>query len=254
MAQSEACHHAPFARYWMHNGLLNMSSGQKMGKSLGNAINISAAVERFPAEALRLYYLQNHYRSPLPWDEEALPVALSMLNRLYSAREVAEAMGGTEEAADVARDLGPDAAEVIRMSSEFRVRFFEALDEDFNTSRALSLVFELARAVNRFSNHKKANKRGGPVVAGALKAFGLVSEALGLLQQDVATFHEEVKAKRLADMGVELNEVEQLILDRTAAREARDWATADQIRARLTDLDIEVRDLPSGVEWRVRLA
>ena len=254
VAQSEACHHAPFARYWMHNGLLNMSSGQKMGKSLGNAINIDQAVARFPAEALRLYYLQNHYRSPLPWDEEALPVALSMLNRLYSAREVAEAMGGQERVEDVVRDLGEDAQAVVRQAMDFEDAFFEALDEDFNTSKALSLVFELARAVNRFGNHKKARKRGGPVVAGALTAFRLVGEALGLLQQDVAAFHEEVKTKRLADMGVDPAEVEQLIADRTAARAAKDWATADRIRARLTELSIEVRDLPGGVEWRVRLA
>ncbi len=253
VAQSEACNHAPFARYWMHNGLLNMASGQKMGKSLGNAINISVAVDRFPAEALRLYYLQNHYRSPLPWDEEALPTALAMLSRLYEAREVAESMGGQERAADVARDLGTDAKEVLRLSSEFEQRFYSALDEDFNTSKALSLVFELARAVNRFSNHKRARKRGGPVVAGALAAFELVGTALGLLQQDVAAFHEEVKSKRLAAMGVDAAEVEQLIADRTAARAAKDWGTADKIRDRLTELRIEVRDQAGGVEWRVQL-
>ena len=253
VAQSEAAHDCAFARYWMHNGLLTMSSGQKMGKSLGNVINIDEAVARFPAEALRLYYLQNHYRSPLPWDEDALPTALAMLSRLYEAREVAEAMKGSEKAADVARDLGPDAQELIRLSMDFEDRFFDALDEDFNTSKALSYVFELVRAVNRFSNHKKARKRGGPVVAGALVAFGIVRDSLGLLAMDVDAFMGEVKTKRLADMGIDPADIDALIEERTAARAAKDWARADAIRAELTDKHIEVRDGAGGAEWRVRL-
>ncbi|MCA9319906.1 MAG: cysteine--tRNA ligase, partial [Planctomycetes bacterium] len=92
IAQSECCNGVPYARYWLHNGLLTMTGGQKMGKSLGNVINVRDALAQFPAEALRLYYLQNHYRSPLPWSNEALPDALRMLARLYDAREAAEAM------------------------------------------------------------------------------------------------------------------------------------------------------------------
>src|SRR5690606_35333131 len=109
IAQSECANQRVFARYWMHNGLLVMADGAKMGKSEGNAFFIRHVLEQYPAEALRLYYLQTHYRSPLPWTTDSLDDALAMLARLYEARDVAEGMGGEEDADRVAQDLGPDA-------------------------------------------------------------------------------------------------------------------------------------------------
>jgi cysteinyl-tRNA synthetase len=188
VAQSEAHTHKTYANYWMHNGMLTMANGQKMGKSLGNVWNVQNALDAFPAEALRLYYLQALYRSSLPWGDEALPDALSSLCRLYEAREVAEAMGGQEDASQVARDLGEDAARVLELSNNFQGQFLGALDDDFNTAKAMASVFELVRAVNRFANHKKAKKRGGPVVKGALAAFELVSNAFSILSMDVDAF------------------------------------------------------------------
>ena len=120
IAQSECGNRHPFARYWMHNGLLTMASGQKMGKSLGNVINVDIALSQFPAQTLRLYYLQNHYRSPLPWSDEALPDALSMLSRLYEAVETAQSMNGEEDADKVAKELGADATAVLTLGPRFR--------------------------------------------------------------------------------------------------------------------------------------
>ncbi|MEM9195867.1 MAG: cysteine--tRNA ligase, partial [Myxococcota bacterium] len=151
IAQSECALEIPtYARYWMHNGLLNMSGGQKMGKSLGNVFNIRDALKLYPAEALRLYYLQVHYRSPLPWDEAALPESLALLARLYEAREGAEAMAGDEPLDRVVSDLGKDAKAVVELAEQFEARFYEAMDDDFNTAKALGYAFELARALNRF--------------------------------------------------------------------------------------------------------
>jgi len=111
VAQSEGATGAvPFAGTWMHNGLVTVADGQKMGKSLGNAVNIKALLGEFPAESIRLFYLQNHYRSPLQWEPAALPDALAALARLYDAREAAESMAGEDDAARVAEELGPDAA------------------------------------------------------------------------------------------------------------------------------------------------
>ena len=253
IAQSECGNGAPYARYWMHNGMLTMSSGQKMGKSLGNVINIRDALAEFPAEALRLYYLQNHYRSPLPWSSEALPEALGMLSRLYDAREKAEAMGGSEDADAVAKQLGEDAQKVLELGRSFAERFHAACDHDFNTAQALGRLVELARAVNRFAGHKKAKKRGGPVVAPALEAMGLVRDALGLLGLETSAFHDEVKRKRLSALGVERSFVEERLEARAKARADKDWAAADAIRDELSDKRIEVLDLADGVEWRVRL-
>ena len=234
--------------------MLTMAGGQKMGKSLGNVWNVQNALKEFPAECLRLYYLQSLYRSSLPWHDEALPEALGMLCRLYEAREVAESMGGTEDAAQVAKDMGEDAMRVIEIADSFEDRFLGALDEDFNTAKAMAVVFELARAINRFSGHKKAKKRGGPVVAGALAAFKLVSDTLAILSLDVPTFMEEVKTKRCAAMGLDPEQVAASIAARSQARTDREWATADSIRVELDEKGVILMDNPDGTTtWRLRI-
>jgi len=211
------------------------------------------ALVDYPAEALRLYYLQNHYRSPLPWGETALLEALAMLARLYEAREVAEAMGGEEDADRVAADLGRDALAVLELGRAFAERFHEAMDADFNTAKALGCLFELARAVNRFGNHKKAKKRGGPVVAPALAAFGLVAEAINLMTMSSEDFQAEVKAKRLRHLGLTPAEIDAELAARAQARTDKDWARADEIRASLEERGILIMDRPDRVDWRVRL-
>jgi cysteinyl-tRNA synthetase len=260
VAQSVCANRAPYVSYWMHNGLLTMVrrtdeglvQAAKMGKSLGNVVNIHDALREFPAEALRLYYLQAHYRSPLPWMPEALPEALAMLARLYEAREVAEQMGGEEPADNVAKSMGKDALDVLELGRTFSKRFFDALNDDFNTSQAVAHAFELARAINRLANHKKSRKRCGPVVAPALEALAQL-ELLGLMKMDSEAFQDEVKAKRLASMGVDRDHVEALIEARAAARAAKDWSRADEIRDELDGLKINVMDGANGVSWRVRL-
>ncbi|MCA9488559.1 MAG: hypothetical protein KC621_01510, partial [Myxococcales bacterium] len=224
-----------------------------MGKSLGNAVTIRALLETYPSEALRLYYLQTHYRSPLPFDESALPDALGMLARLYEAREVAEKMGGDGDPDGIARALGADALEVLTLGRAFRAGMDESLREDFNTSRALGLAFELARAVNRLSNHPKSKKLGGPVVAPALEALASLAD-IGLLTADTATFQAEIKAKRLPMLGITSAQVEELIAARAQARRDKEWAKADAIRDELEARQIAVMDRPDGAtEWRVRL-
>jgi cysteinyl-tRNA synthetase len=253
VAQSECGHGTPYVRYWMHNGLLNMEGGRKMGKSLGNVFTIREALELFPAEALRLYYLQVHYRSPLPWNLDALPDALALLARLYEGRDVAEQMKGEEPVERVVGSLGADAKRVVELADGFAARFYGALDDDFNTARALGLAFELTRALNRFANHKKARKRGGPVAAKFLQAMSLLRDGLGLLQLESAAFQAEVKAKRLPTLGLTQEAVEDALTRRVEARQAKDWAEADRLRAELEERGIEVRDGAAGTEWRIRL-
>ncbi len=253
VAQSVCGNKADYARAWMHHGLLTMASGQKMGKSFGNVINVKVALEAFPAETLRLYYLQNHYRSPLPWGDEALPEALAMLSRLYEAREVAEAMGGAEPAESVAKAMGKDAQTLLDLGESFSERLYAAMDQDFNTALAIAHLMELSRAINRFGNLKKANKRGGPVVAAALKAFALAGEAMGLMRMSSEEFHAQVKEKRLAAMGIDPADVEKLIEDRGTARAEKNWDRADEIRKELEEKSILVMDQADGVQWRVKL-
>lgn len=253
IAQSEASSGKKFSRYWMHNGLLTMKGGQKMGKSLGNVINIEDALNDYPAETIRLYLLQNHYRSPLPWSGEALNEALTMLARLYEAIESAEAMGGQEKAEDVAKALGEDAQTVLELGTSFHQKMLSFLDEDFNTSGVLGLAFELARAINRFSAHKKAKKRGGPLVKEALIGLRSMNEAIGLLGANVSDFQAEVKSKCLRAMGLDVSTIEEKLVARKEARTNKDWATSDQIRDELDAMGILIMDTGSGVEWRVKL-
>ena len=211
------------------------------------------ALEQFPAEALRLYYLQSHYRSPLPWSGEALPDALGMLGRLYEAMETAQSFWGERDADQIASQMGEDAQTLLALGRSFEERFFAALDDDFNSARALGCLFELARAVNRFAGHKKARKRGGPLVQPALAAFELVSRTIGLMQMPIETFHAEVKSKRLSAMGLTQDQVEALIQERATARAAKDWAAADALRGELEAMNIVVMDSADGAVWRVRL-
>jgi len=253
IAQSEASSGKKFSRYWMHNGLLTMKGGQKMGKSLGNVINIEDALNDYPAETIRLYLLQNHYRSPLPWSGDALNEALAMLARLYEAVESAEAMGGQEKAQDVAKSLGEDAQTVLDLGTSFHQKMLNFLDEDFNTSGVLGLAFELARAINRFSAHKKAKKRGGPLVKEALIGLRSMNEAIGLLGANVSDFQVEVKSKCLRAMGLDESTIDEKLVARKEARANKDWATSDQIRDELDAMGILIMDTTDGVEWRVKL-
>ena len=254
IAQSECGTGKPFARYWMHNGMLEVADGRKMGKSEGNAFGISEVLATYPAEAVRLYYLQSHYRSPIPWNASSLDEALAMLARLYEAREVAAHMGGEEPVGQVVEGLGADAQTVVTLADAFEESFQGYLAEDFNTSAALGLAFELARAINRFSNHKKAKKRGGPVVAKALDALALIPGALGLLTNTGADFDAAVKDKRLPALGLTVDGVEALLAERIDARTAKDWARADEIRDELEGVGIAIMDGPAGSTWRIRLS
>jgi cysteinyl-tRNA synthetase len=253
IAQSECAQDCKYVNYWMHNGMLTMSSGQKMGKSLGNVIPLWEALEKFPAEALRLYYLQSHYRSPLPWSAEALPDALGMLGRLYDALETGQSFGGQGNPDEIASQMGDDAKALLELGRGFAERYNAALDDDFNTARGLGFLFEVARAINRFSGHKKARKRGGPVVAPALEAFQLVGKTIGLMNLPVDDFHAEVKRKRLQVLGVSEAEVEAALVERAQARQDKDWAKADAMRDKLESMNIVVMDGPEGPIWRVKL-
>jgi cysteinyl-tRNA synthetase len=253
IAQSEAASGKTFARFWMHNGLLTMKSGQKMGKSLGNVINIHEALDQFPAEAIRLYLLQHHYRTALPWSETALSESLSMLARLYEAKEVATQMSGEEDADKVAQSLGEDAQSALKLAREFPARLYGHLDDDFNTANALALAFELARALNRFAQHKKAKRRGGPIARQALEAISNFNAALNLWGDDPEDFQSEVKQKRLSAMNLSAEQVEAMITERSEARAAKEWARSDDLRDELLALGVLVMDTPDGVKWRLKL-
>ncbi len=257
LAQSECgTGHSPFATYWLHNGHLTSHDGAKMSKSLGNIVRIRDILDQVPAEALRLVYMESHYRSPLPYSPGRVAEAVAGLDRLYHAREIAEDMAkrpASETAASLVASYGEPAADLHQQCSTFAERFSAAMDEDFNSARAVAVLWELVRAINRFGGLKKARRRGAALAAPALEAFALVGRVLGIGGQDSASWFAEVRALRLSALGKTEADIEARITARNAARAARDYAASDAIRAELDALGVVLMDKPQGTIWRMRV-
>jgi cysteinyl-tRNA synthetase len=252
IAQSEcASGRAPFARYWLHNGHLTLDD-EKMSKSLGNIRRIRDIVAEVPAEALRLLYVDTHYRSPLPFSTEKLADSLSALDRIYLAKETVDEVvsRGTEAPLDA---LPEAARDCHRLATSFAERFDASMCDDFNSAGAVGHFFELVRAINRFGNDKKARARGAAALAPARAAFATVAEVFGIAAMGPAAYFDEAKVKRLRAQGRSVEEVDALVARRAAARAAKDWAAADQCRAELDAQGIAVMDGTTASTWRVRV-
>jgi len=236
IAQSEAAVGKPFARHWMHVAFLRRGS-EKMSKSLGNFVTIRQALERYPAEALRLFLLQTHYRSPMEFSEEAIDEARAALARMYETLARAGIKG--DGAALWAEDGGePEALAELQA----------ALGDDLNTPRAVAVLHDAVRAANRLLD-------AGQSAQAKVAAAGLreAARVLGLLASDPATILTSWRGSRALAAGLSSAEVELLIEARNAARRARDFKTADAIRGRLVEAGIDLKDRPDGqTDWSVR--
>ena len=217
IAQSEAfTGKRPFARFWLHNGLLNMDA-QKMSKSLGNLVTISEALQRYSADAIRLSVLNAHYRSPGYYSDEALAGAERAAARLRQA---------------FAAPANPDADAALDPRPA-RERFVEAMDDDLNTPQAVAALFDLAREINRESGE-------GRGAAAAQETLRELAGTLGLtLREPAAAVDAEFAAR-----------VDALVARRGELRAVRDFAGADAVRAELAALGVELTDSPSGTTWR----
>ena len=252
IAQSEAATGRPLARTWLHNGMVNVG-GEKMSKSLGNFTTIRALLESGVSPmTLRLFVLQAHYRKPLDFTAEALEAAATGWKGLDAALLLIEAAagpvqgsGGLEAITPAA--VGDDAAALPPELGAARERFVAAMDDDLNTSAALAVLFELARPLRALANRLE---RGDQAAAEEVRGGEL--QARGALLVELAAVLG-LKAERPTQdtaVGPADAEIEALIAQRTAAKAARDFATADAIRAQLKGQGIELIDRPGGVtEW-----
>ncbi|MCY4485520.1 MAG: cysteine--tRNA ligase [Deltaproteobacteria bacterium] len=231
IAQSECATGEPFARYWIHNGFVQLAK-EKMSKSVGNILSIKEVLERFDPVALRLYMLTTHYRNPIEFSEEGLAEAQRTVARLYETASRAERLIGPSP--DGAADSGP--------LDDFR----REMDDDFNTPRALAVVFEELRAVNRLldEGHTRA-------LDGKRNALRAMTGALGLLQSPPERFLEERRLSGLTRLALSEDEIRRMIEERNAARRAKDWGQADGIRDSLKEQGILLRDGPSGTTWEL---
>ena len=222
IAQSEGAHGCQSVNYWMHNGFVRIDD-EKMSKSLGNFFTVREVLANYPAEAVRYFILSSHYRSPLNYSEDQLEQAKSALTRFYTSL----------------RDIEPQRDVDWHNDEEFAPRFKEAMDDDFNTALALSVMADVRQALN------KALEQGGDKAgyyAGLLLSFG---DVLGLFQQDANAF-------LVGDAGSddEAAEIDALVAERDQARMDKNWARADEIRDQLTDRGIVLEDAAGKTSWR----
>ena len=213
IAQSEAANGQTLARYWMHNGFVNVDN-EKMSKSLGNFFTIRDVLKQFDAESLRFFIVRTHYRSPLNYSDAHIEDARNALKRLYTALELTP----------------PASTPDIDWQEPYAARFKRAMDEDFSTPEAVAVLFDLASEVNRSRSIEQA---------GLLRALG---GCLGLLQQRPSEFLK-------AGAGVDEAEIADLIRQRAEAKAQKDFARADQIRRDLLEQGIVLKDSPSGTTW-----
>jgi len=260
IAQAESATGQTFARYWLHNGLTRFNT-KKISKSdpefekIMNALQLGNLLKKHSPMLLRFLILQSQYRSPIDFSDEALAAAKSGLNTFYRLLERVERSTGADPyqeklVIEKARDLGegPEAKQFVETVMNHRVRFLEAMDDDFNTAGAIGVLFEMANTINRFidksrlETHAEDNVR--TLVRAASGSFMGLAQILGL-------FTERPKQQAMGDDSLTPGLVGLLIAVRKMAREAKQFEIADHIRDELARLNIVLEDRPDGTQWRV---
>ncbi len=226
IAQSECCNGKEFSRYWLHNGFLNIDN-RKMSKSLGNFFTVREIGEKYDLQVLRFFMLSAHYRSPLNFSAEIMESSKNALERILTAVETLECL-----AANASGELTEDEKAALEEMKQFRTKFEEAMDDDLNTADAVSAIFELVKFANT-----KADENSSKAFDEALQQE--IAELCGILGLKTERKEENLDA-----------EVEALIEQRQAARKAKDFAKADEIRDQLLAMGIQLKDTREGVQWK----
>ena len=227
IAQSECCNGVPFAKYWMHNAFLNIDN-RKMSKSLGNFRTVRQIGEQYDLQVLRFFMLNAHYRSPLNFSADLMEAAKNSLERIL------EAAGKLSDRKDNAavENITEEELALLKEAEGFVTKFEAAMDDDFNTADALAAIFELVKFANTNVNENSSKE----FAAGLYEELFKLSDVLGLKIEK----KEEILDK----------EIEDLIQERQAARKAKDFKRADEIRDELLKKGIILKDTREGVKWQ----
>ena len=227
IAQSEAANEVEFARYWMHNGFLKID-GEKMSKSLGNFFTIRDIGEKYPLQVIRFFILSAHYRSPLNFSDTLVESAKASLERILNAVSRLEDM--TETAPE--RELSEEEKQIEQKLTEYVTKFEQAMEDDLNTADAISAIFELVK----FTNSNVTSDSAKTIVTKALDTIRQLCDVLGIITK---------VEKEILD-----SDIEALIEERQAARKAKNFARADEIRDMLAEQGIILEDTREGVKWK----
>ncbi|MEM5872459.1 MAG: cysteine--tRNA ligase [Candidatus Aenigmatarchaeota archaeon] len=226
IAQAEAATGIkPFVKYWLHSGVLFIK-GEKMSKSLKNFITIKEALKQYEPEVLRMFYISTHYRAPIDFDEDALRQAKENLNTFYNLMERIK---------NFEKDEKIDDKKLEKVIEETKIKFTNAMNDDFNTPLALSALFELAKEVNKFlDKNGKVSKETGEVIINTLKELGGI---FGILQKEIK---KETLPKEILD----------LIIKREGYRKRGEFEVADKIRKEILEKGYLIEDTPEGPKWK----
>jgi len=231
IAQSVAANEKPYAKYWVHNGFVNIDR-EKMSKSLGNVVLIKDLVKQYPSEAIRLFLLSSHYRSPIDFNEHAMHDAVSGLNKLYSV------LGRLKQFQQAETTTG-----------NLWQRFCDAMNDDFNSAQAIGYLFEAVRTINRMlDNTDQLSDDDIQYLSQVHADIKNSGDVLGLFNQTPEEFVEN-EQQRLSK-GQDTTLIEELINERILARKNKNWARADEIRNQLTDMGIIIEDRSDGTHWK----
>jgi cysteinyl-tRNA synthetase len=257
IAQSEGCTGKTFVKYWMHNNMLNFG-GQKMSKSLGNFVTMREFLEKYNAELYKWMILSVHYRTMSDFSDEAVDRAVAGLARVYSAMAVAES--ALVEAGDLAAPnaasvapaaVSPDAA-FEKVTAEAWAKIEVALNDDFGTPNVMAAIFEVTR---QFNAQVKRGLKTNPAVLGKAKSYltfmTKVGALISMFQLRANEYLFELDNMLLGKMNLQRADIDKLVAERAAARNAKDFAKSDELRAKLTALGISVSDTAAGSFWEV---
>lgn len=225
IAQSEALTGKPFANYWMHNGYINIDN-EKMSKSLGNFILTKDIIEKYDPMVVRFFMLSVHYRNPINFTDELLESAKNSLERIRISYQ------NLEHRKKASTNLALDSEQWLEKIAEKMDAFEAAMDDDFNTANAITVLFELSREANLYLEKNQTDVK---VIEAFQNAMKTILDVLGI----------EMEEEDLLD-----EEIERLIEERNEARKARDFERADKIRDMLLEKNIILEDTPQGVRWR----
>ena len=220
IAQSECANGCDFAHYWMHNGYINVDN-RKMSKSLNNFFTVREVANVYGYEPIRYLMISSHYRSPINYSTDIIEQGKNALDRLYTCRDNL----------DFALKNATEGGDVPEFIEKYKADFITAMDDDFNTADAMGVLFSMVREINTMVS----SGAGKVAIEAAIKAFDELTWVLGLVYN-----------RKTDDLD---SEVEALIEQRTAARKAKDFATADAIRDKLKEMGIVLEDTPQGVKW-----
>jgi cysteinyl-tRNA synthetase len=241
----------PFVKHWVHHAFVRIND-EKMSKSLGNFLTIEEILKRLAPEAVRLFLVGTHYRSPLDFTEQGLADAARASTRIHETaarleEALGDAAGGTATAA-VAATAGSGAASpasaLPAAVRRYRDEFTAAMDDDLNSPRALAAIFDEIREVNRLLDAGERDE-----LAAHLRNLGDMAGVLGVLRTPARAYLDEEKGRHLTTSGIDPAEIERLIAERAAARKARDFRRADEIRDALLARGIALKDGAAGTSW-----